>query len=261
MKKETQMENAIIYPKGPPELNPQTLSTWPLVGQTESRKVESPEADIAAQIGASCREINGEGRDAGKHCPKCDSNKLLSMFFVNKSNKDGRQRICKACKKEIDKKWLSENPKYHKEYDKQRYEIKGPHKANRDNLKKVQKRADAKRRSTPKGKLTYCLSWGIRDSLKRGTKSGRHWESLVDFTIDQLKTHLGKLFKPGMTWENYGEWHIDHKIPIAAFNFNKPEDLDFKRCWTLKNLQPLWAKENMSKHAKVNKPFQPSLTI
>lgn len=48
----------------------------------------------------------------------------------------------------------------------------------------------------------------------------------------------------------YG-WHIDHKLPVASFNFDSPEHLDFKKCWALENLQPLWAKENISKGAKV----------
>ncbi|KKM61824.1 hypothetical protein LCGC14_1527870, partial [marine sediment metagenome] len=64
-----------------------------------------------------------------------------------------------------------------------------------------------------------------------GRKNGRHWEHLVGWTLKQLKTYLQKLFQTGMTWENYGEWHVDHIIPISAHNFSKPEHPDFKRCW------------------------------
>jgi len=65
-----------------------------------------------------------------------------------------------------------------------------------------------------------------------------------------------------MTWENYGTyWHIDHKIPIAVFNYEKPEDIDFRLCWSLKNLQPLEKIENIKKKDKLEKPFQPSLKI
>lgn len=105
------------------------------------------------------------------------------------------------------------------------------------------------------------MSSGINKSLRNGAKSARHWESLVDFTIDQLKVHLEKLFLDGMTWQNYGKWHIDHKVPIAVFNFSKPEHIDFKRCWSLKNLQPLWAHDNISKRAKITKAFQPSFAF
>jgi hypothetical protein len=62
-------------------------------------------------------------------------------------------------------------------------------------------------------------------------------------------------------WKNYGEWHVDHKIPQSAFNFETPEDIDFKKCWALKNIQPMWAKENIIKSNRINKPFQPSLRI
>jgi len=123
-------------------------------------------------------------------------------------------------------------------------------------------RATARRLATPKGKLVSNISREIRASMKEKAKAGRHWESLVSFTIDQLKAHLEKLFKPGMTWENYGTvWEIDHKIPIAAFNFEAPEHIDFRLCWSLKNLQPLEALKNRSKGSKLEKPFQPSLAI
>jgi hypothetical protein len=115
--------------------------------------------------------------------------------------------------------------------------------------------------NTPKGKINGNISSRMRKSL-HGLKSGQHWESLVGFTVDQLKTHLEKLFKKGMDWSNYGScWHIDHKIPLSAFNFETPEDIDFKKAWALSNLQPLWANENTVKKDKLIHPFQPSLCI
>jgi hypothetical protein len=64
-----------------------------------------------------------------------------------------------------------------------------------------------------------------------------------------------------MSWENYGKWHIDHRIPIDAFNFTCPEDIDFTQCWALRNLRPLWAVDNIKKSNKLEKPFQPSLLL
>ena len=64
-----------------------------------------------------------------------------------------------------------------------------------------------------------------------------------------------------MSWENYGDWHVDHKIPLKVFNFTEAEHVDFKKAWALKNLQPLWAKDNFEKNAKLTKHFQPSLLI
>lgn len=71
------------------------------------------------------------------------------------------------------------------------------------------------------------------------------------FTADDLKAHLEPLFKPGMTWENHGDWQIDHVIPICSFRYESYDDPQFKACWALKNLQPLWEKENLLKGRKI----------
>jgi hypothetical protein len=64
-----------------------------------------------------------------------------------------------------------------------------------------------------------------------------------------------------MSMANYGEWHIDHIIPKSAFNYESPEHYDFRRAWALTNLQPLWAAESATKRNKLDRPFQPSLTL
>jgi 5-methylcytosine-specific restriction endonuclease McrA len=61
-----------------------------------------------------------------------------------------------------------------------------------------------------------------------------------------------------MSWKNKGQWHIDHIIPLSAFNYEKPGDTDFKKAWSLKNLQPLWMADNNRKYDKLDQPFQPS---
>ena len=91
----------------------------------------------------------------------------------------------------------------------------------------------------------------MRRSIKSGSKAKRKWEGLVGYDLDQLKEHLEERFKPGMNWSNYGKWHIDHVIPRAAFSYKTPDDLDFKRCWALGNLQPLWAVENQRKYVSL----------
>lgn len=109
-----------------------------------------------------------------------------------------------------------------------------------------------------KHRLSVALSGNMRHSL-RGNKAGNHWETLVNYTVTDLRKHLEKQFTDGMTWDNYGKWHIDHITPISAFSFDKPSDMDFKRCWALSNLRPLWAKENRQKLNKIIKPFQPCI--
>ena len=167
--------------------------------------------------------------------------------------------------KECKDKWRKEHLEEHKEYT-DKYRKKYPDRYKETNRRWAKKHPEKmkesrnKLRSTPKGNLSHRMTTALGRSLRRG-KAGRSWESIVGFTADQLKIHLEKRFKDGMSWENYGEWHIDHKIPVSAFNFEKSEDIDFKRCWTLKNLQPLWRHANLQKHKKLEKPFQPSLIM
>lgn len=54
-----------------------------------------------------------------------------------------------------------------------------------------------------------------------------------------------------MSWENYGKWHVDHIQPITSFKFEDTNDDDFKKCWCLNNLQPLWGYDNISKSNKM----------
>lgn len=118
----------------------------------------------------------------------------------------------------------------------------------------------SEKRKQPKQGLHHRISQGILKSLKQ-KKSGLSWESIVGYTAEMLMRHLEKQFLPGMSWANFGDWHVDHKVPVAAFNFAGPYDIDFKRCWDLKNLRPLWAKDNISKGKKLMHPFQPSLAL
>lgn len=59
--------------------------------------------------------------------------------------------------------------------------------------------------------------------------------------------HLERQFLPGMTWENRGEWHIDHIRPLCSFQFQTPDCPQFREAWALTNLQPLWAQDNLKK--------------
>lgn len=101
-----------------------------------------------------------------------------------------------------------------------------------------------KKMASPAFRISRSLSFGIWRSLRSG-KSGRHWESIVGFTLQELMVHLEAQFTPGMTFENYGRWHIDHRKPICEFAFESEHDEAFRQCWSLKNLRPLWAADNL----------------
>jgi len=74
---------------------------------------------------------------------------------------------------------------------------------------------------------------------------------MVDYTMAELIAHLERQFTKGMSWDNYGEWHLDHILPLASFNIAGPESEDFKRAFSLANLRPLWGAENQAKSAKI----------
>jgi hypothetical protein len=104
-------------------------------------------------------------------------------------------------------------------------------------------------RRDPQFKLRLRFGTAIRDSLKaRGdSKRKRGWESLVGYTVSDLKIHLERQFQPWMTWANYGKWHIDHIVPQVSFKYTTTESPEFRACWSLTNLRPFKSTLNISK--------------
>jgi hypothetical protein len=133
-----------------------------------------------------------------------------------------------------------------------------------DKCKETTKRRGARRRSGVGGRISDIMRYGMYMGLKH-RKGRRHWESFVDYDLKDLMKHLEKQFVDGMNWDNYGrgigKWHIDHILPLTAFCYENEMDIDFKRCWSLSNLRPLWGADNISKSDKIIKPFQPSLDV
>ena len=68
-------------------------------------------------------------------------------------------------------------------------------------------------------------------------------------SVDDLKTYLASKFELNMTWDNYGEWHIDHVTPLSSYDLTSSEQLKLACCYT--NLQPLWAEDNFRKSNKL----------
>jgi hypothetical protein len=97
-------------------------------------------------------------------------------------------------------------------------------------------------------KLRTYLRNRIWWALKRNCKSFKTME-LINCSINFLKQYLESQFKSGMSWSNYGKWHVDHIRPCASFDLTKVSEQ--KKCFHYTNLQPLWAEENLSKKDKV----------
>jgi hypothetical protein len=96
-------------------------------------------------------------------------------------------------------------------------------------------------------RIISYLRTRIYDALKYNRKS-EHTIDLLGCSIKQLRQHLQSQFRPGMTWQNYGKWHIDHIRPCASFNLQDP--IEQTKCFNYTNLQPLWAKDNLIKGGK-----------
>ena len=71
---------------------------------------------------------------------------------------------------------------------------------------------------------------------------------LLGCTVPELRAHLEKQFRPGMSWLNYGEWHVDHIRPCASFDFSEPTSLS--QCFHYTNLQPMWGADNAKKNSR-----------
>jgi len=98
-------------------------------------------------------------------------------------------------------------------------------------------------------KLLNNLRNRIWEALKRNIKS-KSTVLLLGCSIDLLRNHLESQFKSGMTWNNYGKWHIDHIKPCCQFDLSKASEQ--KKCFNYTNLQPLWSIDNLKKNKKRN---------
>ncbi len=102
-------------------------------------------------------------------------------------------------------------------------------------------------RQTPRGRLDVRITVLLRASaLGKRTEL----ESAVGYSVADLRRHIERQFIDGMSWENMTEWHIDHIVPKSSFAYHSPDDPDFRACWALTNLRPLWRQANISKSAK-----------
>lgn len=215
-------------------------------------------------IWASCEicGINRWVRYIKKHinalkCPKCHMvGKILTKHIETRIRniKATTEKTCPKCKNIY--------PATREYFEKHNHSILGIGSLCIDCYKNNLKESYHKQRQYFGKKINTAISSAIRDTLK-GTKNGKQWQILVGYSLQDLIKHLERRFDSKMTWDNYGKkgWHIDHITPLAAFFYTSYDDPDFKRCWALDNLQPLWEKDNLSKNTKIVKPFQPRLDL
>lgn len=163
------------------------------------------------------RKDNPEMKQPNKHCKQCGT--IIG--------KNGNLGLCKGCRKETQKDYLRT---YNNTYTVIRYK-------NDINFRLAKQ-------------LRSRISHAIRESNVR-VRVGSAVKDL-GCTVEELRLYLESKFKPGMTWDNYGKWHIDHIKPLAKFDLSDTKQ--FKKVCFYKNLQPLWAKENLIKSDNIVNP-------
>jgi len=191
-----------------------------------------------------------------KVCGKCKVEKNFTEFYKNKRKKDGYQNYCRGCTKKSNacsfqkhkKKRMATSSRYQKgEYSKKyrREWAKKKYRNNEEHRQQVIRNSVAYERrrldTDPHFRMKHNIRNSLRKFLKGHTKSTTT-EKLIGCTWEMLHEQFESQFEEGMTFENYGQWHIDHRIPCAAFT---PEEQHI--CWWHKNLQPMWASENQEK--------------
>lgn len=211
-----------------------------------------------------------------KICVKCKIEKDLTCFYSRKDRKIGVRTDCKECDKEKLKQYILKNPekrketnkkcyqshyKNNKEYYKKRNELfylKNPLYSKYSNEKFKEKNPNYKktyekeRRKDP----IYKLESNMRKRLWKILKTKKMLKTdntfkIVGENVIFLKEYLEKKFTEGMTWENYGQWHVDHIIPLCSANTEE----EVKILFHYTNLQPLWDKDNLKKGKKIENNY------
>jgi hypothetical protein len=198
-----------------------------------------------------------------KVCTKCKTEKNLLNFYKDKNTKSGFGSRCKDCVKLCSKESQINNKEYRKEYLKNyskeniiylRENKKTYRENNREYFTNYHRNYHVERR---KKDILFRVKHNVRNRLWSAFKNG-NWkkegsEKLLGAKYDFVITYIESLFTKGMSWDNYGEWHIDHIIPLV--NAKTKEEAE-KLC-NYKNLQPLWAFDNLSKGIKQQKSINP----
>jgi len=192
-----------------------------------------------------------------KVCSRCKNGFFISEFHKQKNGKFGVSSICKSCRNEEKRKYYRNNEKqineqHAKYYQNNREQISEKHKLYRKSHKEEKRKYENNRLKTD---INFKLASKLRDRLRKAIKNNqKSGSSIKDLgcSVKELKQWFEQKFQPGMTWENYGsKWHIDHIKPLVLFNLEDREQ--FLEACNYKNLQPLWAKENLRKGKKYDK--------
>lgn len=197
-----------------------------------------------------------------KKCTKCLINKDKNDFGKDKTKHDGLYSSCKQCRKEQQQtiEYKTKYRLYHIEYNKKHYQknknqIKKRHQKyyqnNKTNILKQNNLYQKKKYATDPlfrtkhllRRRIYHASKGINYAKKSTT------EKILGCSYLYFLQYIESLFTEGMSWDNQGQWHIDHITPLASAKNQK----DIEKLCHYTNLQPLWAMDNLKKNSKIPK--------
>jgi hypothetical protein len=195
-----------------------------------------------------------------KICSKCKEEKSFCEFGKDSSRKNGISYLCKECLIKKSNNYREKNKeKVLYSYSEYRKNNKEKMKLSRIEYKKNNKEkitnyrryySDKRRKESDIVRLSENVRRRINHFFNyKNIKKNNNTFAILGCSLEKLIEHLQSKFKEGMTWENHGlsGWHIDHIIPLSSA---KTEEEVYKLCHYT-NLQPLWAKENLSKGNKL----------
>ena len=170
-----------------------------------------------------------------KQCTTCNITKPIDKFKTNAKSSDNYYYKCNDCWKPIE--WNKE---------KQKQSEKKYVDSHKDKIKEKWK----KQRKQINRRIRHSLNCRIGEMLhSQRTYKCNKTVTYIGCDIKFLKTWFEYLFEANMTWDNYGEWHIDHVIPCGSFNFEN--DTDQRQCFNWTNMRPCWKIENIKKSDKI----------
>jgi hypothetical protein len=195
-----------------------------------------------------------------KECVSCKEIKSIFCFYADRGT---RRSKCKKCfyqqqdkdkKKKNQQKYYFSNRESRLQYNYKYYESnseklidyqKQYRQHYKDKVRKTRNKNHHKNKSNPLYRIKRALRSRVSAALKNKAVKAYRTVELVGCSVKDLMEFLEKKFLPGMNWENYGEWHIDHIVPCSSFDLSKSEQQ--KICFNYSNLQPLWAADNIRK--------------
>jgi hypothetical protein len=179
----------------------------------------------------------------GKICSKCKEYKAIDNYWISNNSVDGVYSSCKKCQTKTNNDSINRTRIKRRKYQRTYYK----NRISKD----------------PVYRLKLVVHHNILCFIRKNKRNfiNNKIERLrfnifahLEYTINELKQYIESLWESWMSWENYGlynkdkkTWQIDHIIPQSKLPFTSLKDENFKKCWNLKNLQPLETIANIKK--------------